>query len=85
MFSVGFSTVTTDHCLQSPPAGGSGANYEVNTSTGRSIYFETSSGNSYVGEITSFDSDGFTVNWTQTGAPSGTIRIAFLALALTAG
>lgn len=35
----------------------------------------------YDGKLDSFDSDGFTVHWTKTGSPTGTITIAYIAYA----
>ncbi len=34
----------------------------------------------YVGVISTFDADGFTISWTKTGTPTGTATIKFLAL-----
>jgi len=45
-----------------------------------SLYLATDGSNYYRGEITTFDSDGFTYNWSKTGTPSGTISIHYLAL-----
>ena len=45
-----------------------------------SIHVDQGSGNSYEGDVSSFDSDGFTINWTKTGATSGTITVLFFAV-----
>lgn len=37
-------------------------------------------GASYTGEITSLDSDGFTITWTKTGSPTGTLTVNYWAL-----
>jgi hypothetical protein len=34
----------------------------------------------YSGSLASFDDDGFTINWTKTGSPTGTIGIQYLAI-----
>lgn len=44
-----------------------------------SIYDYESVGNTYTGEISSFESNGFTVTWTKTGTPTGTYNIKYLA------
>ena len=44
-----------------------------------SIFSQETSTADYRGEVSSLDADGFTVNWTRTGAPTGTIRIVYLA------
>mgnify|MGYP001605975322 CR=1 FL=1 len=38
------------------------------------------SANFYIGSISTFDSDGFTISWTKTGTPTGTATIKYLAL-----
>jgi hypothetical protein len=40
----------------------------------------TGSGIGYSGSIDSWDSDGFTINWTRTGAASGTLTVDYLAI-----
>jgi hypothetical protein len=35
--------------------------------------------NDYEGDITSLDADGFTVDWTRTGTPTGTIQARIMA------
>lgn len=39
----------------------------------------TSGADSYSGVLSSFDVDGFTVSWTKTGTPTGTVTIRYLA------
>jgi hypothetical protein len=34
----------------------------------------------YQGKVSSFDSDGFTIAWTKTGSPTGTLQVNYLAL-----
>lgn len=53
--------------------------YKVSTSI--AIYDVHSSGNTYTGIINSFDSDGFTIGWTKTGSPTGTLRYEYIAYA----
>ncbi len=45
-----------------------------------SIYDIASGSADLKGKISSFDSDGFTVAWTKTGSPTGTLVIGFIAL-----
>ena len=40
----------------------------------------TSSGNGWQGNLTSFDTDGFTVDYTKSGTPSGTISFGYIIL-----
>ena len=44
------------------------------------IYMYESGTNQYSGVISGFSGDGFTITWTRTGTPTGTITAAFLAL-----
>ena len=43
-----------------------------------SIYCDQGSGNAYSGNVQSFDSDGFTIDWTKTSSPTGTLTILAL-------
>jgi len=47
---------------------------------GGSIVDRESSSNKYVGSISTFDSDGFTISWTRTNTPTGTLAVHYLAL-----
>ena len=38
------------------------------------------SGNTHLGRIASMDSDGFTITWSKTGSPTGTLEITYLAI-----
>ena len=55
------------------------------TSSGTYTYAGFSTGayqnssNTYEGKISSFDSDGFTITWTKTGSPSGTLTVMYMA------
>lgn len=44
------------------------------------IFLDSGGGANYKGDISSFDADGFTINWTKTGSPVGTAVCYFLAL-----
>lgn len=44
-----------------------------------SVHDAHSSGNVYDGYVTSLDSNGFTVDWTKYGTPTGTLSIIYLA------
>lgn len=81
--SFGFSdnnltqTSGENYCVNSRTATSAGTFY----SNSAAIFSYESSGDYYSGSIDTLDSDGFTINWTKTGSPSGTIEIAYLALA----
>lgn len=45
-----------------------------------SITGYVSGGNTYDGKITSMDDDGFTITWTKTGSPTGTLSCLYLAI-----
>ncbi len=48
---------------------------------GKSIQLDTTDGvTGYYGKIKTLDSDGFTIQWTKVGAPTGTADIRFIAL-----
>lgn len=47
---------------------------------GTNMLFFNGGGTDYTGAIASFDSDGFTISWTRTGAPTGTLLLNYLAL-----
>ncbi|MDH5570586.1 MAG: hypothetical protein OEY89_02405 [Gammaproteobacteria bacterium] len=43
------------------------------------IRVDVSSGNVYIGALSTFDADGFTISWTKTGSPTGTIGLQYIA------
>ena len=43
------------------------------------IRIEYGSGENYRGDLTSFDTDGFTITWTKAGSPTGTVGCKFIA------
>ena len=47
--------------------------------TSFSIVAYESSTIKYEGKIQSMDSDGFTISWTKTGSPTGTLEVGYLA------
>jgi hypothetical protein len=47
--------------------------------TGSIQYRNNTPSSKYEGQISSFDSDGFTITWTKTGSPTATITIFWLA------
>ena len=57
------------------PAGNS---WKVQSST--VIFLFDASGAQYKGVINSFDADGFTIAWTKSGTPTGTININYFAI-----
>ena len=48
-------------------------------STTLSIFDFQAGGTFYQGEVTSLGTDGFTITWTRTGAPAGTLTINYMA------
>lgn len=44
-----------------------------------SIKFFVTAGDNYRGSVTALNSDGFTITWTKTGSPTGSLGIQFLA------
>lgn len=46
----------------------------------QAISASVSSGNSQVGDVSTYDSDGFTISWTKTGSPTGTLTVYALCL-----
>ena len=45
-----------------------------------SIHIRVDASNHYAGYISAFGADGFTITWTKTGSPTGTVQIKYLAL-----
>jgi hypothetical protein len=57
-----------------------GTNTQFNSLGGTdSIRVDTSGSTRYDGFITSMDADGFTIDWTRVGAPTGTANLYFIA------
>jgi hypothetical protein len=48
--------------------------------TGVSIVIVPAAGKAYSGKIASIDADGFTIAWTRTSTPTGTINVTYLAI-----
>ena len=70
--SWGFSQGTADEMIEADAGG------VFSQGSAQSIYYG-SSGVAYSGKISTYDSDGFTIAWTRTNAPTGTITIHYLA------
>ena len=51
----------------------------VYNTLGSSISIKDGAGNNYDGTINSLDSDGFTINWTKTASPTGTVTVNYIA------
>ena len=75
--SWGLSTASADSGVRTEFALSADTFSSMNTS---SISAIEGVGTNYQGQISSFDADGFTVTWTRTGTPSGTLEIEYLAL-----
>jgi hypothetical protein len=76
-FSIGFDDLSTHHCIFDD------YNETANTwndSFTDSIFVQESNLDRLEGEISSMDSDGFTVTWTKAGTPTGTANIHYLAI-----
>ncbi len=74
-FSIGFSDGSSEGHLFDAH------NNSANTwdASSGSIYMATGSNNDYSGSISSLDSDGFTITWTRTNTPTGTIDARYFA------
>lgn len=72
----GMSDGTSQGCImdENPVASGT---YDQNNSL---IWILSGAGAYQIGSCTTFGSDGFTINWTKTGSPTGTARIYYLCL-----
>lgn len=77
-WSLGIDTATNSMALFHN-GGVSADTWRVIDDSSASIYIIESTGNVYAGEISSLDSDGFTITWTKTGTPTGTIAVDFMA------
>lgn len=51
-----------------------------NTDQARLIGCFESGANYYLGTLSSFDADGFTISWTKAGLPTGTLTMNYLAI-----
>ena len=72
-FSSGHDDGTSVACWHNQNAG---TNWERDF--GNSIRVHQTSSDIYRGSVTTFDVDGFTINWTKTGSPTGTMEITAL-------
>ena len=50
------------------------------TTNSFSVYALETGANSYAGIVTAKDADSFTINWTRTGTPTGTLTINYVAI-----
>ena len=75
--SWGVDNGTTAMVTFTPNTGDTSGNFEFES--GFSIYLVNSSTTSYTGVVSARNDDGFTITWTRTGAPTGTINIAYAA------
>ena len=74
--SIGFDDGTSHQCLYQQSIGSS---FLIQGSY--SIVMDQVSGSvNYLGLVSAFGADGFTVSWTKTGAPTGTAAIPFIAI-----
>lgn len=73
--SVGFSDGSSHGALYQTSTAGT-----FSAASSAIVDDQTSGSDSYLGTVASFDADGFTISWTRTGAPTGTLTIYYLAL-----
>ena len=73
--SWGFDDGTNKDCI-----GRDGATYFWNGQNHSISGRDNGTTDVYNGFISSLDSDGFTISWTKTGSPSGTLSITYLAV-----
>lgn len=73
--SIGIADASTQASLYQTSTAGT-----FSTNTNIVADDEVSGSASYVGNLTSLDTDGFTVSWTKTGAPTGTLTMYYLAM-----
>ena len=76
-FSIGHSDGDTDQGIRNNHTG-SANTWEGSTTD--SVMLVTGAGDVYLGRISSFDRDGFTISWTMSGNPTGTAIIRFKAM-----
>lgn len=55
--------------------GAFGGNTQANVSSQFLNFIDVTSANGQLATVSSFDSDGFTLSWVKTGAPTGTVTI----------
>ena len=72
--SWGFDDATTAISILATTTAG---NY---SESGASSIYDLEASADYVGKVNSFDADGFTVGWTKTSSPTGTLTVYYLAL-----
>jgi len=77
--SWGFDDGTTAMCV-GDDHGVNADSYNISTS-GKSINFLLSSGNSQTGAVSALGADGFTITWTKNGTITGTGTVLYLAFA----
>lgn len=79
----GFDNASTPICMRDQTNGGGGTFSFLVNNGGFSIdiFPNTLDGSKqYSGKINSMDADGFTIGWTKTGSPTGTIVVGYLAI-----
>lgn len=75
--SIGFVVSGANVCLINFDSSVPGA---WSFSSTQSVYMDGGAGVSYIGVVNALGTDGFTVTWTRSGAPSGTIQVLYLAV-----
>lgn len=77
--TAGWSSSMADSALGTGIiAGNTDANVSIGTVN--ILYGNQAGTTSYSGALASYDSDGFTLNWTKTGSPTGTLTVKALCL-----
>lgn len=76
----GASAHCTFSCSQSVGVG-AGAGLQLSAglpyASGNLILAGSGGGDYQIGNVTSWDADGFTINWTKVGSPTGTINVSY--------
>lgn len=69
----GMSDNTSEKCIIHDPT----PRFAINPTD--CIYYDDRAANLYAGDISVFGADGFTINWTKTGSPTGTLDVYYIA------
>jgi hypothetical protein len=75
-FSIGTATAANINMYDSYPSAGN----SYTTTQGGCIYIYDDAGKTYAGIVKSQDADGYTITWTKTGTPAGTLESLVIAI-----
>lgn len=74
--SIGFSNSTVNYCLVDDRQSSANQNF---VDVDDCIHIVVGASVTYQGDVSALAAGSFTVNWTRTGAPTGTMTVAFMA------